>query len=609
MTDSSWLIREFQSAIPAERESSVVRWAEQHVKVFGARGEEFKSEATPWTVEPLERGDDGVTRMITFVKPVQSGGSVVGEALLSRWISCHYGGDVQYNWEDDIKAGERWMKRVEKIFKACGPLMELAPRNPDRWRKGLVIFPHLSFTMQGVVTDSNVASDSIRFQVNEEIHNWTAGRLKQAFNRTTAYWNSVTVNISNAGLVGDQLHVAFDSGTQQPWEVKCPGCRQYHVMQTRWDDKRPDLGGLRYDAEKRDTGDYSYQQILSTLRYQMPCGALIHESPTERRALSLSGRYGEPLNLSAPLTNRSYTLDGVSVDYIPWIKLIEEKHDALRALRYGDPEPFKTYTKERECRFWDPEERPLVGKIVLTSSVKKNRDGLHGHTMRAFALDRQQGTLKLGELPHWWLVIRDIMPNGDSLLVFEGKLKTDADAIGVLKEHGCTMRWGVADSGDDTRHVYQFCLEHGINAIKGGDEMFYRHPNGAKRIFSEEKPLHAMIGAPSVFPYQLGPIGSKYGMVPHKDEPLFWHYSKVGLLDRLAYLRGKDCICKWEVPADVSDDYKKHMEAWELDETKKGISKEVVHTWRQVRKRDDLNKCEQYIAMLFEMAGLIGERK
>lgn len=322
----------------------------------------------------------------------------------------------------------------------------------------------------------------------------------------------------------------------------------------------------------------------------------------------MSGRYGTPQNLGAHLSNRSYTLQAVSVDYIPWLKLIQEKHESLRALRYGDPEPYKRYLQERECKFWNSEQRPVMGKITLNSKLTKNREGLAGRFARFFALDRQQGSMRDGELPHWWLVIRDAMENGDSQLVWEGKCLTDEDAVGVVKEHGCIMRCGVADSGDDTTHVYQFCLRHGINAIKGSGEDFHRHKDGSRKIFSEEKPLHSMLNAPPTFQYKLQKIDGEVRLAPHPDEPLFWFYSRVGLLDRLAWLRGKDSIVKWETPGDVSADYKSHMEAWELEMQQTGKSKQLVGVWKQVRKRDDLNKCEQYIAMLMEMAGLIGER-
>ena len=40
------------------------------------------------------------------------------------------------------------------------------------------------------------------------------------------------------------------------------------------------------------------------------------------------------------MSERSYTLEAVAIDYIPWLDLIKEKHRALRALKYGDPKPW-----------------------------------------------------------------------------------------------------------------------------------------------------------------------------------------------------------------------------------------------------------------------------
>lgn len=625
MTDLLWLSVQLIAAIPADREPSVCEWGREHVRLPGsARSERFDPDITPWNKTPLECCDDGVTRIVTYVKPVQAGGSVIGEVALCRWLSCHNNGDVQYNWETDPKGGKRWEKRTEKIFKACELVMQRAPTNPNKWKGGMngaqVIFPHCNFTQQGVFTENNVASDSIRFQVNEEIHNWEAGRLAQAYNRTTAFWNSVIINISNAGIEGDQLHAAFVAGTQEHWEVKCPGCGHYHRMRSEWKDDEPEAGGLRYDSTgcKLPNGDYDYNKLEPTVRYQFPCGHQMRDEIHARRDLSLSGRYGKPENTGAHQSHRSFTLDAVSVDYIPWLKLISEKHEALRALRYGDPEPYKRYLQERECKFWNPENRPLVGKVILSGALKKNREGIEKRFARFFALDRQQGTLKDGELPHWWLVLRDADEHGNSQLVWEGKCLTDEDAIGVLREHGVEMWCGVADSGDDTTHVYQFCLRYGINAIKGTDGNFHMHPDGSRKIFSPEKPLHLMINAPPVHPYTLKPVPewheqkgrwiSVVKLSPAPEEPLFWLYSRVGLLDRLAWVRSANSAVRWDVPGDVSEDYKKHMEAWELVSEPVGRSKQIQSGWRQVKKRDDLNKCEQYITMLMEMAGLIGER-
>ena len=597
------------AALPTPKERSVAKWAADNVKVFGARGESYDPTRTPWCIAPLECVDDGLTRTVTFVKPVQAGGSVIGEIALCRWIACHTGGDLQYNWEDDGKADERWEKRVEKILKSVEQVKKIWPSERGKDNKGMVVFPHCSLTMQGVFTESNVDSDSIRFQVNEEIHNWESGRLSQAKDRTSAYWNSVTVNISNASDVGDQLHTEFKSGTQEHWEVKCPGCGSYHELRTAWDEKDPTLGGLRYDSKDcmTEDGEYDYNKIEQTIRYQMPCGHEVKDDVSVRRKMSLEGRYGAPKNPGAQISNRSFTLEAVSVDYIPWVKLIQEKHRALHAMKRGDHEPYRSYVKRRECKFWDLEERLVArSEVVLSLGRRKGRDGIPDRFARYFALDRQQGTLAAGEFPHWWLVIRDAAKNGNSLLVWEGKCLTDEDALGVIKDHGCLMRHGVADSGDDTRHVYQFCLLNGINAIKGSAQDLFHHSDGSKKIYGVETPLHKMVESPSVYPYKHAYVDKDLRLVPHIDEPLFWHYSNSGLRSRFEWIRSSSSPFLFETPGDVSEDYKKHMRAWRLDEVRLGKTKQITHEWRQVGRRDDLHKCEQYIVMLMEMSGLIG---
>jgi hypothetical protein len=596
----------FLDALPAARPTSVVSWAEQNVRLPGSvRSERFDILITPWLRDCIECAGDPWTRICTFVKPVQGGGSVVGEIALCFWLATESSGDVQYNWEDDQKAGQRWGKRIVRILKACKPVMQRWPTDRHKANKGLVMFPHCNLTVQGVFTADNLDSDSIRFQINEELHTWESGRLDKAYRRKTAAAFPKTFNISNAGSKNDQLHHALRDGTNQEWEVLCPGCGKFHALRAAWDDKMPKLGGLRYDSAKcrHADGSVNYNRLAPTIRYQMPCGYAVRDTPPERRALSLSGRYGAPRNKGAHLSNRSFTLEAVSVDYITWLLLIQEKQAALRALKFGDPEPYRQYLQERECRFWDPEDRPLTGKIVLNTALKKDRAGLEGRFGRYFALDRQLGSLELGELPHWWLVIRDAMPNGDSRLVFEGKVLTDEDVIAILDRHECLRRHGVADSGADTTHVYTFCLRFGVNAVKGSSDKFAHRvadPQNPQeqitvyRIFSVEKPLHAMIGQD---PTCLNAV----------DEPQFWFYSKTGIRERLHWLRAGGAV-KWEVPGDVSDDYKAHMEAEELRE-RRGPRGEVIQEWVQLKKRNDLYVCECYISMLLEMAGLIGQSK
>src|SRR5438034_883482 len=169
--------------------------------------------------------------------------------------------------------------------------------------------------------------------------------------------------------------------------------------------------------------------------YQMPCGHKVHDDVRERRALSRSGRYSTPMNKSALLTERSYTLEAVAVDYISWLDLVREKHLALRALKLGDPKPWFDYLRERECQFVDPmEDRPMI-RSVQFGPAKKNREGLKNRIARFAALDRQRGSIEAGELPHWWLLIQDIALEQDGkihfLTVWEGRCLTDEDVTGA----------------------------------------------------------------------------------------------------------------------------------------------------------------------------------
>lgn len=594
---NQWLASVLAEASAPSRADNVLDWCEDNVRLIGsARSEQFRRSITPWANKPLIAATSGECRTVTFVKPVQSGGSAAGQCALCFWIATENGGDIQYNWETDEKAAKKWLEQTERIFMACPPVMAKAPaRNKQSglWKTGHVIFPHLNFTQQGAFNPANLDSDTITRQINEEVHNWEPGHLEKAYNRTTAVWNAIIFNISNAGKAGGQLNQKFDEGTQEHWEVRCPHCRGRHRMRTRWDPKRPDPGGLRYDADgcRLGNGLYDYNKLERTIRYQMPCGGIVLDDRQVRKAMSEGGDYGPPQNRGARAINRSFILEAVAVDYIPWIILIQEKHAALRALRMGDPEPWWRYLAERECVFFDPkEDRPVIGEVLLNTKIKKNREGLANRVVRFAALDRQQGVLAKGELPHWWLVIRDIAADGDSLLVWEGKLLTDEDVVDRITSHQVPPTCVVADSGDDTTHVYQFCLRQGYNCIKGSGEAYFAHPDGGRRIFSVEKPLHLMLNAPR----------SRQDIL---SEPLFWHYSKSGIRERLHWWRGST---NWVVPSDVSEDYKAHMESEELRERTHPRTGETIQEWVQVRKRNDLFVAEAYIAMLAEMAGVIG---
>ena len=611
MTDRERLEQYTVAAVP-QAPLPIIEWAEKNVILPNSvRSARFDCSITPWLQEPLERATGSGTETVTLVKPVQSGGSVMGQILLLYWIVNPRGRFLQFNWSNDKRALEKWNSDIEPILTSCPLVQEKMARLPRfEGKKCEIDFGRVFFRMQGVFVPDNLDSDSVALQINEEIHSWEPGHLKKARGRQTAVSIAIrkAVDISNAGKKGDQLYEAFTAGTMQNWQVQCPGCNQFHSMRTHWENRHPEFGGLRYDSEgaRLDNGRYDYNKIRSTVRFQMPCGYVVADDTMERRRLSLGGRFSEPTNAGAEAKHRSYTYEAVAVDYIDWVDLIKEKHEALYALRYGDPQPWRRYRTERECLFYDPEEMPISGgKIVINTAIKKKREGLGGNRLRLFALDRQRGENLKNEFPYWWMIIRDFVKDETglhSLLVFEGKMETDDEVLNQLKVHECSPWQGVADSGNDTTHVYLFCLKNGINAIKGGKTVFYTHPDGSRKAYSPERPLASMLNRTTIYP--LITIGKN--QMPDPREPLFWLYSKSGIRERLYWLRK---TTDYQTPGDVSEEYQLHQEAEERQARRQPRTGEEIVEYIQLKKRNDQYVNECYIAMQADMAGLIGDQK
>lgn len=590
-----WIVEQFLKAVPQDRIKSVCAWAQQHVRLVGsARSEQYISDISPWTRVPIECAGDG-TRKMTLVKPVQTGGSVCSEIAIAYWLSTWPSGDICYYWPNDLAADARWNKRFEKILLACDTVMARAPTDRFKWQKCQVIFPTINLIAQGVRTDRSVASDSFRGICCEELHDieagWSPGRLDQVYGRQGAHWSSICFNVSNAGFVNSDLHKAFLSGTQQHWEVKCPGCHQYHVMRCAWKADESHLGGLRYDATGCRMGNhvYDYNKLAPTIRYQMPCGYQLKDEIGPRRALSQSGRYSDPRNPGAQLTERSYTYEAVTCDWLPWLDIIKRKHAALKALDVGDYKPYFDYLREVECRFVDiGRDRPAPERVhIITSQRKKNREGMPNRAFRFASVDWQRGKTSQGDTPHFWLLVQDWDGAANSQLVWEGRCDTEGELVATLRDLDVKPICVVVDSSWNAPYIYSLCLKHGWNCLKVDEKNEWKWADGANRFYSEPRPLFMVANQP---PSQPDPA----------LEPLFWQVGKYAIMERLVYLRQSKAV-KYEIPSDVSDDFVTHFDSWSLAMERKRDG-QMVTKWTQSRDDDHLWQCAGYILSMVDLA-------
>lgn len=600
---SKWVFETALEAMPPAMPTSIVAWAEKNVRIVGsAKTEVFDRHTAPWLNTPIDLAMD--PGRYTVIKPVQSGGTTAGEIILCAWISLWNIGDIGYFWPNDLKALDRFYKYTNKRLQACKAVADRASPDKDGWCRRLILFPHLNFAQLGVRTDRNVSSDTLRGIINEEMHDcqggWEPGRYQQVLGRQRAVWNAVCFNISNASRVGDELHTAYTGATMEEWTVKCPGCGLFHQMRTRWEPDRPHLGGLRYDSDgcKRPDGTYDYFKMQSSVRFQMPCGYVVHDTPRERRALSESGRYSEPNNKSATPNERSFRLEAVALHDTSWLDLIKQKHQALRVLtRGGGPLLYEVYQREQECCFWDIRSAKPEAVPVVLSTRKKDREGLPEPRARFAFLDYQEGFKARGEMPHFWGVIQDFDQQGNALIVWEGKLTSEGEIIDVLGRHQVKPNCTAVDAsfvGAD-RYVYALCLRLGFNAIKVHGNRTFTDKNGIQRVWSEPEPLWPLANAD-------GPTTDD-----PDDCPLFWNVSQAGAMNALAHLRARKDR-KYEIPADVSPEFLEHFKAWSLEEKRIPATNQIELCWKKSNDRapDHLYMVCTYLAVWAELAGITG---
>ena len=597
----------FRDSIPKDRPSDIVSWAE----TSGIRvdGKSFDSKISPQIIPVLQAMMNPRVRGGTLVKPVQSGGSTVGEILIAFWAAFFYG-QIQYNWPNQGDAEHRWKTRIIKMLLSVHDLVWAGGRYDETICQAN--FVNTTIIAQGVVAKGALDSDTIPMQVNEEVHLWEPGLLDKARRRQTRVWDKKFLDISNAGMVGDQLHAAYEAGSMDVWEVLCPGCGQHHIMRFRWDEKKPELGGLRFDtaAGRQENGKYNLRKIIPTIRYQMPCGFIVRDKPEERRALA--GRY-RSTNEGAVEELKSWNYEAVSVFEISWFDLVSEWLTAVRALKAGDGEPLKKFVQERECKFYSPQSIPFSGETIYNTSLKKNREGMKNRIYRAAKFDWQKGYKHKGELQHYWGVIVDVDIDANSQLVWEGIIESDAELLAEVDAHEvphCNV-W-IDCTGKQNKTILQFCYQNGMNALDLAlsRQTLFLHPDGTRRFFSPGKPIHLELNTRPVFE----PVvkrSKKTGEreeLPNPEEPLVVSLNKAGLLANYFFIRNmKSAVLlanpkatpadyiSLEIPDDVSDAFKEQNESWQVVPGHRGSAKDdSVDGFKPRSNIDHLLMCMAY---------------
>lgn len=598
--------RRFMAAnVVAPDRRPTIQWAEEErIALPGSlRSERFRIEIAPWLRMPFEFSDDPTVRRLIVIASVQSSKSTLGEVVMLKKLATDPG-NMLYNWEDDGKAKEIWTERIEKTIKQSHTIRHrLQSSHIKQVQQAIKFRDGMYLRMQGANAKANRQSKSVRYLINEEAKDWKPGQLTDMRNRVTAAWNSFELNITPAGIKDDECHTIWKESSQHTFHMICPRCQAAQIPRFRTETgKRGGLficdpqDGAALDLCKPAEHEYNYAAIAQHIYYECEaCGHRWRDTPSEREQIASGGRYVQ-MNMAALPTDKGCKWNALIVPWIPWVSLIKEFHNSLRAMRYGDISLYREFVQKREVEFFseNPDDLPMETTLVLNDALKKSRDGMPDREFRFMMVDKQRGSARKGESPHYWCVIRD-WKKGAASLVYEGKVPTDEDLEALRLEHGVNPIMVAVDSGDGmtTIDVYRMCAKYGYIAIKGEDRASYSHPDPTR---ADAKIMRRF--SPDQNAIVTGSDGVQYPV------PLVL-YSKQGIRDALYYLQLAPDF-DFQIPSDVGADYRAHMESEKLVDWHIPKTGQRVKIWRQMKKRNDLFVCECYQALFADMLGIIG---
>lgn len=574
---------------PRDRRT-VAEWASEHVKIpNSARSSSFDPHASPWLAEPLEFFADNTVKEQVLILPTGAGKTTVFDVAIPYIISEAPGG-ILLSMQTDPDAKEHMEDRLLPILKACDPISAaLAGIDRHAKRKDAVILPHMSLFVGGA-NKANFQRKSVRYVFLDEAWLIKHGLIEEARARTHSRWNSRIIIVSQGGdqhialqneRRSTELFDAWMRSDRREFSLVCPTCSEV----SQWDFKN-----LKYEVERTEEGRIDEAAIAQSAHYECPmCSTRYEDRPEVRRELSMASRYvvKNPGGLPG---HHGWHAPAMALFHEKWGDLALGWTRAQKALSLGDQEPLKIFKTKRLAEFWKEEETApevALGGAGYSKTEYENGEPWDGEefesrlspVVRAMTIDRQRD--------HRWVIVRAWKRDGESRLLWEGKVHTSEDIEALRQRMRVRKQYVFQDAQFETGQVYDECVRFGWVALHGAkDDGFMHFPKNkpaVKKFYSELKRASAPCGGTALY--------------------LFWSNEKVK--DVLANLRGGKGA-KWETPDDVSGDYIHQIASEVKRDVVNKATKAVAARWERIRKDNHLWDCEAMQTVFAIFNGFLG---
>ena len=570
MSSLSLIDRAFADAWTPPDPQPVSQWCAENVWLdrMSQSGGRWNPDYAPWVLASLQAIADPSIRTIAFSGPAQ--GAAKSQTFLAglAWLLAHQPAPTIWVGATDSSVAKFSKDRLLETLRNCTGLRDKWTEN--RFDKAIYEIRLTSCTLY--IGSSNASADlhstPAAYIFADEVGSdeFSPSALPKLAKRIRTFSRmSKFCLFSSPGNAGDYFDQILSAGSKCVWVVPCQQCGFNQTLV--WKQLKYSEKPIRYECEK--------------------CGHGHFDVPEVRRHFAVNGRW-QSTNPDANPEVVSFSMNAILPPWIPWSDLRDEWKRANELYKQlGNVDALQTFVRESLGEPWiegqQIEKPDFTTGNYSAASVEGQGD------FRGMAVDYQ------GLSPNFWIAIRDFWKGGRSRLVFEGSAATWGEVWEISQRYKIpNPAWVFVDSGFDASTVYAKCVEFGFTAVKGEDKKYFVHKvNGqaVRRLYGE-----VQRGDPS-----LGKAGQG-----QKFAPLIL-FSTDRIKDILDWLRRGDGP-PWEIPADVSEDYRKHMTCEGRVAVRNKDTGNPEYKWKPIHGRENhLWDCEVILTLFAVLVEVLYE--
>jgi hypothetical protein len=405
---------------------------------------------------PLADLDDIRIKRMVWYKASSAMGTVALQVAMAWRLDQRPGNIVAVMQSDEdakdwmATRGRKWLRRIDGLTDTMSA--EKYNATLGRW-----LWPHQWLLVTGPGENAQQSKQcSYLFTDESHVKAFEEGDLASFEERMSKRWNRQALHVSTAADAGKEVDRYYYDGQQNEWHLRCPKCAE--LVWPLWEDDAKDF----YNGEKV----FRFDEHSASPEFVCPhCGATAQDNARERYALHEHGDY-VPQNPSAPIETQSYRWSCFAAHWIPWAEALSKYREAIEAAKLGNLQPLENFEKKRLCKSYVPK-LPDFGD-TKTGGYKLGDAWDCGDSIRFLTVDFQAG--KRGESSHFWCLVTQWKPNGDSRRVAYRKVLTWEDVRATQLEFDVQSRNVFVDSGHENRTVFLNCSRWKWFATRGTDE-------------------------------------------------------------------------------------------------------------------------------------------